>query len=422
MATQILMPALSPTMEEGTLSKWCVQEGDTVEPGDLLAEIETDKATMELEADNEGTITKLIVLEGTKGIKVNAPIAEISSGDEPSEPTPQKVIEKKESIPVVPPQEKQEASTAKPVKSILPQVDRVFASPLARRLAQNNNISLSALSGTGPKGRVVKRDIEKFLSQSPQVAKPTATIQESLGFEQVAKIYQTRAHEVIELQGMRRAIATRLTESKQTIPHFYLRREISLDALLQLRAKINDYLAPSRRKVSINDFIIAAVAKGLQAVPGANAVWAAGKIIQLKSSDVAVAVAVDEGLFTPVIMDAQDKSLVELSREMKDLAQRARNKKLSPVEYIGGSITISNLGMYGVENFDAIINPPHASILAVGAGIKKTVVKQDGSIGIETKMSVTLSVDHRIVDGAVGANFLAEIVKHLESPIGIIVD
>ncbi len=421
MTTQILMPALSPTMEEGTLSKWFVKEGDAVEPGDLLAEIETDKATMEFEAVSEGTITKLLVADGATGVKINAPIAEIDSDDgdmtkagdtseEKSQPETQ-VIDIPRRQPVSQAPSKKESG------------ERIFASPLARRLAKNHNIKLSSIKGSGHNGRIIKRDIESCLEQPPATPdQPHTVAWEPLSMDQVLKMYQDREFELVELKGMRSTIATRLTEAKQTIPHFYLRRSVTLDSLLDLRAQINDHLKNSGAKISINDFIIAAVAKALQSVPAANVVWASGKVLELSSSDIAVAVAVEGGLFTPVIKDAQNKSLTQLSSEMRDLAARARERKLHPMEYVGGSVTISNLGMYGIENFDAIINPPHASILAVGASSKKTDVNGDGDIIVTTKMSVTLSVDHRMIDGAIGAGFLDRIIHYLEHPLALLVD
>ena len=421
MVTQILMPALSPTMEDGKLSKWFVSEGDSVNPGDLLAEIETDKATMEFEAIQEGTIAKILVKDGTSGVKVNAPIAEMETDDEVEVSNTEKssIIEMKVEKPP-----KESTRPLKKIEIVKNDSNRVFASPIAKRIAKENDISLNAISGSGPKGRIIKKDIEKYLQKPKEtkVVPASITHAESMSFDQISQMYQDRNHQVVELEGMRSTIAKRLSESKQTIPHFYLRREVSIDALLELRSKVNAYLSDSGRKVSINDFIILAVAKALQTVPEANAVWASGKIIQLSSSDVAVAVAIDGGLVTPVIKDADKRSLTENSAIMKDLAKRAREKKLSPMEYIGGSITVSNLGMYGIENFDAIINPPHASILAVGTGIKKAVVNSNGELGIETKLSLTLSVDHRVVDGALGANFLAEIVSRLQNPVGLVID
>ena len=426
MSTNILMPALSPTMEEGILSKWFVKEGDDVEPGDLLAEIETDKATMEFESIYEGSVTKLLVTEGTAGVKVNTPIAVIETDDVIADEATE--VESESKTEEKTPEIKEAPKSVKSVSSPVVSGKRIFASPLARRLAKENGIPLENLSGSGHKGRIIKRDIEEFrrnqkeqpstasLPQAPGIAP------EAFTFEQVSKMYQDREFEVIELEGMRKTIATRLTQSKQTIPHYYLRREVEIDALLDLRKKVNTFLAEKGDKVSINDFVISAVAKALEIVPQANTVWAAGNVLQLKSCDVAVAVSIDDGLITPVIKDANKKSLAGISREMKDLAGRARQRKLLPTEYIGGTITVSNLGMFGIENFDAIINPPHASILAVGSGRKKPVVGPSDEIQIKNLMSLTLSVDHRIIDGALGAQLLGTIVDLLENPVSVLVN
>lgn len=428
MPTNILMPALSPTMEEGILSKWFVKEGDTVESGDLLAEIETDKATMEFESIYEGNVTQLLFAEGAAGIKVNTPIAVIDTGDSAVEESsaPAGVEESKPEVKPV--------ETCEPVKQVKPvhvnksSSSRIFISPLAKRLAKENGIALENLKGSGHKGRIVKRDIEAYLLEQKEQPTPSVPTQvqgitpEAFSFDQVTKMYHDREYEVVELEGMRRTIATRLSQSKQTIPHYYLRREVELDSLLKLRSKVNSFLAKKGKKVSINDFVISAVAKALELVPQANTVWAAGNVLQLKSCDVAVAVSIDDGLITPVIKDANKKSLAQISNEMKDLAERARQRKLQPTEYIGGTITVSNLGMFGIENFDAIINPPHASILAVGTGKRKPVVGPSDEIEIKTLMSLTLSVDHRIIDGALGAQLLGTIVDLLENPVSVLLN
>ncbi|MDE2759429.1 MAG: pyruvate dehydrogenase complex dihydrolipoamide acetyltransferase [Paracoccaceae bacterium] len=428
MPTNILMPALSPTMEEGILSKWFVKEGDTVESGDLLAEIETDKATMEFESIYEGNVTQLLFAEGAAGIKVNTPIAVIDTGDSAVEES-SAPADAKESKPEAKPVETSEpVKQAKPVHVNKSSSGRIFISPLAKRLARENGIAIESLKGSGHKGRIVKRDIEVYLLEQKKQPTPSAPTQvqgitpEAFSFDQVTKMYQDREYEVVELEGMRRTIATRLSQSKQTIPHYYLRREVELDSLLELRSKVNSILAKKDKKVSINDFIISAVAKALELVPQANTVWAAGNVLQLKSCDVAVAVSIDDGLITPVIKDANKKSLAEISNEMKDLAERARQRKLQPTEYIGGTITVSNLGMFGIENFDAIINPPHASILAVGTGKRKPVVGPSDEIEIKTLMSLTLSVDHRIIDGALGAQLLGTIVDLLENPVSVLLN
>ena len=415
MATEILMPALSPTMEEGTLAKWLVKEGDTVQAGDLLAEIETDKATMEFEAVDEGVIGKILVAEGTEGVKVNTAIAIIGEAGEDMSAAPAA-----QAAPATP-------ATPTPAPAA-PKAEgaRVFASPLARRIAAEKGIDLTKVKGTGPHGRIVKADVESGKADASAPAATAAPAQSapalptSPGADQIKKIYQGRDYEEVALDGMRKTVAARLTEAKQTIPHFYLRRDIRIDNLLAFRGQLNAQLATRDVKLSVNDFIIKACALALQEVPDANAVWAGDRILKLKPSDVAVAVAIEGGLFTPVLKDADQKSLSRLSAEMKDLAARARSKKLAPHEYQGGSFAISNLGMFGVDNFDAVINPPHGAILAVGAGVKKPVVSEDGAVQVATVMSVTLSVDHRAIDGALGAELLASIVRNLENPMAML--
>lgn len=434
MATEILMPALSPTMEEGTLAKWLVKEGDTVSAGDLLAEIETDKATMEFEAVEEGVVGKILVADGTEGVKVNTPIAvmldegenasDISSAPAKAEaPATKQAEAEADAAP-------QAASAAKPAPAAPKSGDgaRVFASPLARRIAADKGIDLAGITGSGPHGRIIKADVEGAKAgtapaaaateaAAPKSAAPAAAAPAGPSSDAVVAMYQGRAYEEVKLDGMRKTIAARLTEAKQTVPHFYLRREIRLDALMKFRAELNKQLEPRGVKLSVNDFIIKACALALQAVPDANAVWAGDKVLRLKPSDVAVAVAIEGGLFTPVLKDAEMKSLSALSAEMKDLAKRARDRKLAPQEYQGGTFAISNLGMFGIENFDAVINPPHGAILAVGAGLKKPVVGKDGELTVATVMSVTLSVDHRVIDGALGAELLTQIVENLENPM-----
>ncbi len=429
MPTEILMPALSPTMEEGTLAKWLVKEGDTVASGDLLAEIETDKATMEFEAVDEGVIGKILVAEGSEGVKVNAPIAVLLAEGESVDD-----IGKAAPAAAAPaPEAKAEAASAAPTAAVksappAPSVggERVFASPLARRIAADKGLDLSQITGSGPHGRIVKADVQSA-SAAPKVATATApALQASASTpalatgpsaDAVARMYEGRDYVEVKLDGMRKTIAARLTEAKQSIPHFYLRRDIKLDALLKFRADLNKQLEGRGVKLSVNDFIIKACALALQSVPDANAVWAGDRLLKLKPSDVAVAVAIEGGLFTPVLKDAEMKSLSALSAEMKDLAARARDRKLAPQEYQGGSFAISNLGMFGIDNFDAVINPPHGAILAVGAGVKKPVVGKDGELAVATVMSVTLSVDHRVIDGALGAELLKAIVENLENPM-----
>ncbi len=426
MAIQILMPALSPTMQEGTLAKWLVKEGDTVESGDLLAEIETDKATMEFEAVDEGVIGKILIAEGTEGVIVNTAICILlEDGEDASAadaaPAAKPESSKTEAAPAETPAPTSPAPAA-PQKD----GDRIFASPLARRIAGQKGLDLSALTGSGPRGRIVKADVENAdpaaKSAAAALTAPTApALATSADSETVKKMYTDREYEEISLNGIRKIIASRLTEAKQTIPHFYLRRSITLDALLKTRGEINSGLADSGVKISVNDFIIKASAKALQDVPGCNAVWAGDRLLQMKASDVAVAVAIDGGLFTPVIQDAEIKPLSVISTEMKDLATRAKERKLAPHEYQGGSFAISNLGMFGIENFDAVINPPHGSILAVGAGQKQPIVNSDGALAAATMMSVTLSVDHRVIDGALGAQFLAALAGYIEKPMSMLV-
>ncbi len=430
MPIEILMPALSPTMEDGTLAKWMVKEGDTVSSGDIIAEIETDKATMEFEAVDEGVIGKLLVAEGTAEVKVNTPIAMLledgENADDLAAPTAPKA---EPASSHVAPSEPSEATTPAQGhgRGAAPQTetgDRIFASPLARRIAADKGLDLSQIAGSGPRGRIVKADVE---TASPQTSTPvksptdtTAPAAKPIDASAVAKMYEGRAFTEIPLDGMRKTIAARLTEAKQTIPHFYLRRSVNLDPLLAFRSQLNTQLEKRGVKLSVNDFIIKACALALQQVPTANAVWAGDRILQLEPSDVAVAVAIEGGLFTPVLKDADKKSLSSLSTEMKDLATRARDRKLAPHEYQGGSFAISNLGMMGIENFDAVINPPHGAILAVGAGMKKPVVGDDGAISVATMMSMTLSVDHRVIDGALGAELLQAITENLENPMAML--
>ncbi|RXV61744.1 pyruvate dehydrogenase complex dihydrolipoamide acetyltransferase [Roseovarius sp. A46] len=442
MPTEILMPALSPTMEEGTLAKWLVKEGDTVNAGDLLAEIETDKATMEFEAVDEGTIGKILVEEGSEGVKVNTPIAVLLEEGESADDIASGSASAPEADAAAEPEKDEKAGgegsgkgkAAEPVaQSDTPapaapkdeKGERIFASPLARRIAAEKGLDLTQIKGSGPHGRIVRADVEgakptaapakeaaKPADKAPAPAAPSGPSPDA-----VMAMYEGREFEEVKLDGMRKTIAARLTEAKQTVPHFYLRREIRLDALMKFRADLNKQLEPRGVKLSVNDFIIKACALALQAVPDANAVWAGDKVLKLKPSDVAVAVAIEGGLFTPVLKDAEMKSLSALSAEMKDLAKRARDRKLAPQEYQGGTFAISNLGMFGIENFDAVINPPHGAILAVGAGLKKPVVGADGELTVATVMSVTLSVDHRVIDGAMGADLLRQIVENLENPM-----
>ncbi|MBN13971.1 MAG: pyruvate dehydrogenase complex dihydrolipoamide acetyltransferase [Pelagibacterium sp.] len=452
MPINITMPALSPTMEEGTLAKWHVKEGDSVSSGDVIAEIETDKATMEVEAVDEGTIGKILVSEGSENVKVNAVIAvlleegESASDIDEAAPAPTteapkteapkdepkadaeepKAEEKSKDTPKAP----SSSSDAKPAPEPLPAPKsdgkRVFASPLARRLAKDAGIDLAAVSGSGPKGRVIKADIEKAkkdgVSTKPGTAPATgAPLAAGLGKNQVLAMYEEGTYDIVPNDGMRKTVAARLTESKQTVPHFYLTLDCNIDALMKAREEINA-AAPKDKdgkpgyKLSVNDFIMKAWAIALQQVPKANATWAGDSILYHHRSDVAVAVAVPGGLFTPVVKSCDTKSLRQISDEVKDLATRARSKKLAPHEYQGGASAVSNLGMYGIKHFGAVINPPHGTILAVGAG-EERVYAEKGQIKTGSFMTVTLSCDHRSVDGALGAEVLAAFKKLIETPV-----
>jgi pyruvate dehydrogenase E2 component (dihydrolipoamide acetyltransferase) len=434
------MPALSPTMEEGALSRWAVKEGDRVKSGDVIAEIETDKATMEVEAVDEGVVGKLMVPEGAQGVKVNAVIAVLladgeSAADLSGGGAAKAAAPAAAPVPVAAP-----APSPAPAHGLngaaapAAHGSRVFASPLARRIAKEKGLDLSAVKGSGPHGRVVKADVEGLTATPAPAAAPAAAAAPApapvaaaaaapapaVSADAVKKLYADRKFAEQPLDGMRRTIAARLTEAKQTIPHFYLRRDVELDALLAFRTELNAKTAARGVKLSVNDFVIKACALALKAAPGCNAVWAGDRVLAFEAADVGVAVAVEGGLFVPVIRDADAKSLSAISAEMKDLAARARSRKLSPHEYQGGAFAISNLGMMGIDNFDAVINPPHASILAVGAGVRKPVVKGD-AIAPATVMSVTLSVDHRVIDGALGAAFLEAFKGFVEEPLTMLV-
>ncbi|HUV32370.1 MAG TPA: pyruvate dehydrogenase complex dihydrolipoamide acetyltransferase [Devosiaceae bacterium] len=442
MTVNITMPALSPTMEEGTLAKWHVKEGDTVAAGDVIAEIETDKATMEVEAVDEGVIGKLLVAEGTEGVAVNAVIAVLLGEGEtaadigaapavaprPAEskaPAPQPAPAPQlapQPAPAVPAQ-------SKPVTASAPAAApkggaRVIASPLARRLAAEAGIELSALSGSGPHGRMVKRDIEQALEGGAPARPPASTgaaRAAGMGRAEVLALYEAGSYDIVPNDGMRRIVAERLTEAKQTVPHFYLTMDCRIDRLMEARAGINaaapkDQDGKPAFKLSVNDFVIKVWAAALKAIPHANATWAGDAILYHKHSDIGVAVAVPGGLFTPVVRQAELKSLRQISEEMKDFATRARSKKLAPHEYLGGSSAVSNLGMYGVKDFAAVINPPHGTILAVGVG-EERVFAENGEVKVGQFMSVTLSCDHRSVNGALGAEVLAEFRALIENPV-----
>ena len=431
MPTNILMPALSPTMEKGKLAKWLKKEGDTVKSGDVIAEIETDKATMEVEAVDEGTLSKIIVAEGTDDVAVNTPIAIIlgegedaSAMQKPAPPVgevakPKDQARALESQPSAP---KTSSLQPSPPRAEGTRNGRIFASPLARRLAKERKFDLAALKGSGPHGRIVARDIAapRPGAPLPAPAAPAIATLAPMPDESVMKLYEPGSYEIVPHDAMRKIIASRLMQAKQTIPHFYLTIACALDELLAVREKLNRH-APMGKdkapewKLSVNDFIIKSMALALQRVPMANATWTEGGMLKHKRSDVGVAVAIEGGLFTPIIRNAETKTLTQISAEMKDLAARARKRRLAPHEYQGGTTAISNLGMYGIREFSAVINPPHATILAVGAGEQRAVV-EGGSVAVKTMMNVTLSCDHRVVDGALGAELLRAFKTYIEDP------
>ncbi|MCX8569414.1 MULTISPECIES: pyruvate dehydrogenase complex dihydrolipoamide acetyltransferase [Hyphomicrobiales] len=451
MPINITMPALSPTMEEGNLSKWLVKEGDKVSPGDVIAEIETDKATMEVEAVDEGTVAKLLVPAGTEGVKVNALIAilagdgeDVGAAAKGGAAAPAKAeAPVAAAAPVAPVAATQPTPAAQPAAvhangAAAPASDgRSFASPLARRIAKDANVDISAVTGTGPHGRVVKADVEAAISGGGAKAAPAAKAPaapaaapgaKGMPDDHVLKLFEEGSYELIPHDNMRKTIARRLVEAKSTIPHFYLTLDCNIDALLALRAQLNA-AAPSVKtekgevpayKLSVNDMIIKAMALALKAVPDANVSWTDQAMVKHKHADVGVAVSIPGGLITPIIRQADIKTLSVISNEMKDLASRARNRKLKPEEYQGGTSAVSNLGMFGIKDFSAVINPPHATILAVGAGEERAVVK-NGEIKIANVMSVTLSTDHRAVDGALGAELLSAFRRLIENPMGMLV-
>ena len=417
MPTNILMPALSPTMEEGTLTKWMVKEGDEVRSGDVIAEIETDKATMEVEAVEEGKIIKILVPEGSENVKVNAVIAIIAEDGEdataPAAPVPQV---KTETAPK--PAAKAEAATPVPVKSDTPPSTkssdaRLFATPLARRIASDKGIDLAAITGSGPRGRIIKADVEAAKPGSKPAPAASAPLGSGLAIDPRA-FYAPNSYDEVPLDNMRKTIARRLTQAMQEIPHFYLSIDCELDELLKVRKVLNAQ-AGEGIKLSVNDFLIRAAALALAKVPDANVSFAGTALLKHKHSDIGIAVAIDGGLITPIIRQAEGKGLAEISAEAKSLAERARSKKLKPSEFEGGSFSISNLGMFGIDSFTAVINPPQAAILAVGRGVERPVVK-DGKLEIATMMTVTMSCDHRAIDGALGATFLQAFKAYVEYP------
>jgi len=464
MPINITMPALSPTMEEGNLAKWLVKEGDRVAPGDVIAEIETDKATMEVEAVDEGTVAKIVVPAGSEGVKVNAVIAILAGEGEDAaavgkaEAVPAPAPAKEEAKPAAAPAQpaaREEAKAAeapndaaKPAAAATSAAPTLKAqgdddpyplasSPLARRLAKEAGIDLRSVSGSGPHGRIIKRDIEAAIAggsarpaaqapaaasaAAPQAAAPAA---KPVSDDAVLKLFAEGTYELVKHDNMRKTIARRLVEAKQTIPHFYVSVDCEIDALLSLREQLNK-AAPVRDdkpayKLSVNDMVIKALALALRDVPDANVSWTEEHMVKHKHSDVGVAVSIPGGLITPIVRNAETKSLSTISNEMKDLGKRAKERKLKPEEYQGGTTSVSNMGMMGVKSFSAVINPPHATILAVGAGEQRPIVK-NGALAVATLMTVTLSTDHRCVDGALGAELLAAFKGYIENPMGMLV-
>ncbi len=445
MPINITMPALSPTMEEGNLAKWLVKEGDTVKSGDVIAEIETDKATMEVEAVDEGVVAKIVVPAGTEGVKVNSLIAvlaadgeDVSAAAAGGGSAPKAEAKPAEAKAEAPKEAEKPAAAAAPAAVAASTGNGhfvgngLFSSPLARRIARDAGVDIKSVSGSGPHGRVVKSDVEKAIASggakpAAAAAAPAAAASaapKGMSEEAVLKLFEQGSYELVPHDGMRKTIAKRLQESKQTIPHFYVSVDVELDALLALRAQINGS-APEKDgkpayKLSVNDMVIKAMALALRDVPDANVSWTDTNMVKHKHADVGVAVSIPGGLITPIIRKAELKSLSAISNEMKDLGKRAKERKLKPEEYQGGTTAVSNMGMMGVSNFAAVVNPPHATILAVGAGTERVVVKK-GQMVIVNAMTVTLSTDHRCVDGALGAELLGAFKRYIESPMGMLV-
>jgi len=436
MPIELKMPALSPTMEEGTLAKWLVKEGDDVKSGDILAEIETDKATMEFEAVDEGKIAKILVPEGTDGVKVGAPIA-IMAGDGESvdtsaapkadmaaPPPPKAAPEPKaDATPkAAPPPQAPVETPAAPPQPARAEGDRVKASPLARKLAQAQNIDLSGITGTGPGGRIVRADIDAAVGKAPAAAPAQAgSAAPAVAGHAVlpGPMEQAIPHEAIKLSNMRKTIARRLTESKQQVPHIYLTVDIQLDALLKLRGELNAGLESRGVKLSVNDLLIKALAQALIEVPECNVSFGGDQLFKYSRADISVAVSIPAGLITPIIVGADSKSVSAISTEMKDLASRAKEGKLQPPEYQGGTASLSNMGMYGIKQFEAVINPPQGMIMAIGAGEKRPCVVND-SLQIASVMSATGSFDHRAIDGADGAKLMQAFKRLVENPLGML--
>ncbi len=415
MAINILMPALSPTMTEGTVARWLKKEGDMVQSGDVIAEIETDKATMEVEAADEGILGKILIPEGTDHVAVKTPIAILveEGEDVPSapaaeaKPEPQKKAEAKDEKPA-PIEISSFDPDKKPAAADAGKGERIFISPLARRIAKEHGVDITSLTGTGPNGRILRRDVDKAKGQKPAAASAAPAAVPAAGHV-----------EHVKHSGMRKVIARRLTESKTQVPHFYVSVDIELDALLALRSKLNKALEAEGCKISVNDMMIKAVALALKKLPGLNVQFTESEMLHFEDVDISMAVSVPDGLVTPVIRQADRKSLKEISQEARSLATRARDGKLSPEDYQGGTFSISNMGMFGVKDFAAIINPPQAAILAVASGEKRPVVR-DGELAVATVMTATLSVDHRAVDGALGAQWLNVLRDLIQNPYSLV--
>ena len=440
MPIELKMPALSPTMEEGTLAKWLVKEGDDVKSGDILAEIETDKATMEFEAVDEGTIARILVPEGTDGVKVGAPIAILAGEGEdataaagaapkadtqaPAPPKPAPEPKPDATPKAAPAQAPVETPAAPPQPAAAPRAegDRLKASPLARRLAQAQNIDLSSLQGSGPGGRIVRADVDAAAGKAPAAAgAPATAAAPAIGTHLVmpGPIEQAIPHEAVKLSNMRKTIARRLTEAKQQVPHIYLTVDIQLDALLKLRGELNKGLESRGIKLSVNDLLIKALAAALIEVPECNVSFAGDQLFKYSRADVSVAVSIPGGLITPIIVGAEAKSVSGISTEMKELAGLAKEGKLQPQQYQGGTASLSNMGMYGIKQFEAVINPPQGMIMAIGAGEKRSYVIND-SLQIATVMSATGSFDHRAIDGADGARLMQAFKRLVENPLGML--
>ncbi len=432
MPIELKMPALSPTMEEGTLAKWLVKEGDEVKSGDILAEIETDKATMEFEAVDEGTIAQILVPEGSDGVKVGAPIAILAGeGEDASaaKAAPKAAAAPEAKVAEPAPAPKAEAAPApKPEPEVKAAAsassgDRVKASPLARRIAEQSGVDLSSVTGTGPNGRIVKADLDgaKAGGAAPaaKAAAPVAAAPSAPAAAPAPAQIPDIPHEAAKLSNMRKTIARRLTESKQTVPHIYLTVDIRLDALLKLRGELNKGLEARGVKLSVNDMLIKAQAVALMEVPACNVMLAGDQLVTFSRADISVAVSIPSGLITPIIKGADTKSMSAIANEMKDLASRAKDGKLKPEEYQGGTASLSNMGMFGIKQFEAVINPPQGMILAIGAGEKRPYVVND-ELAVATVMSATGSFDHRAIDGADGAKFMAAFKRLVENPLGML--